>query len=117
MYFNKSIFWLSVCILSAGVIFAVALTRSSTDSFSGYASVYNDKITASGEPFNEEALTAAHKTLPFGTRVKITRNDRSVVVIINDRGPFKHGRVIDLSPAAAKALGIDGVEHVEAQVQ
>jgi rare lipoprotein A len=60
------------------------------------------------------ALTAAHRTLPFGTRVTVFNRDngRSVVVRINDRGPFVHGRVIDLSPAAARALGVDGLARV-----
>jgi rare lipoprotein A len=58
--------------------------------------------------------TAAHKTLPFGTRVRVTnsRNGRSVVVVINDRGPFIRGRIIDLSPAAARAIGISGIGPV-----
>lgn len=62
--------------------------------------------TASGERFNPRSLTAAHRTLPFGTRVKVTRGAKFVVVRINDRGPFRRGRVIDLTPAAAKALGM-----------
>lgn len=74
------------------------------------ASYYGEgQATASGESFDPGALTAAHKTLPFGTRVKVTnaRNDASVVVRINDRGPFVSGRCLDLSTAAMKA--IDGV--------
>jgi rare lipoprotein A len=61
-----------------------------------------------------QGLTAAHKSLPFGTRVLVTnhQNGRSVVVIINDRGPFVHGRIVDLSIAAARALGIHGIAHV-----
>jgi rare lipoprotein A len=60
------------------------------------------------------ALTAAHRTLPFGTEVTVINRDngRSVVVRINDRGPFVRGRVIDLSPAAARALGVDGLASV-----
>ncbi len=63
---------------------------------------------------NPGAMTAAHRTLPFGTRVTVVnrRNGRSAVVRINDRGPFVHGRVIDLSPAAARALGVDGLAPV-----
>jgi rare lipoprotein A len=63
---------------------------------------------------NPGAMTAAHRTLPFGTRVTVVnhRNGRSLVVRINDRGPFVHGRVIDLSPAAARALGVDGLAPV-----
>jgi len=74
----------------------------------GIASFYKDKRTASGERMNPRAFTAAHSTLPFGTKVVVTNphNGRSVVVTINDRGPFVGGRVIDLSPAAARALGI-----------
>ncbi len=78
----------------------------------GIASYYwQDQMTASGERFNKRALTAAHKTLPIGTRVRVTRLDtgRSVDVRINDRGPYKPGRVIDLSEAAAEALGMTGV--------
>jgi rare lipoprotein A len=65
---------------------------------SGIASVYDDRDTASGEPMDPKAMTAAHRTLPFGTEVTVINreNGRSVVVRINDRGPFVHGRVIDL---------------------
>jgi rare lipoprotein A len=81
---------------------------------SGIASVYSDRRTASGEAMNPGALTAAHRTLPFGTEVTVINRDngRSVVVRINDRGPFVRGRVIDLSPAAARALGVDGLAPV-----
>lgn len=78
----------------------------------GEASYYNDALsgqpTASGEPYDPAALTAAHRTLPFGTRVRITnlRNGKTVNVRINDRGPFIAGRVIDLSRAAARHLGM-----------
>ncbi len=77
----------------------------------GVASYYwQDQMTATGERFNKRAMTAAHKTLPFGTRVRVTRADtgRSVVVRINDRGPFKPGRIIDLSEKAAEDLGMTG---------
>jgi rare lipoprotein A len=81
---------------------------------SGIASVYSDKDTASGERMDPEAMTAAHRTLPFGTKVTVINhsNGRSEVVRINDRGPFVRGRVIDLSPAAALALGVDGLASV-----
>ena len=64
---------------------------------------------------NPGGLTAAHRTLPFGTKVKVTnkRNGRSVTVRINDRGPFVRGRIIDLTPAAAQALGFSGLAPVE----
>jgi rare lipoprotein A len=76
--------------------------------------------TASGERMKPSAMTAAHRTLPFDTRVKVThqKTGRSVVVRINDRGPYGKGRIIDLSPAAAKALGIvdEGVAPVVIEV-
>ena len=78
---------------------------------SGVASYYGREFyhrpTASGERFDPKDLTAAHRTLPFGTRVRVTNlaNGRRVVVRINDRGPFKKGRVLDVSPAAARKLG------------
>ncbi len=77
----------------------------------GLASFYwQEQKTASGERFDKMAMTAAHRTLPFNTRVRVTHlgNGRSVVVRINDRGPFKAGRVIDLSYAAAGAIGMQG---------
>jgi rare lipoprotein A len=83
---------------------------------SGIASVYayDGGKTASGERANPSALTAAHRTLPFGTRVQVVnrRNGKSVKVRINDRGPFVRGRVIDLTPAAARALGFSGLAPV-----
>ena len=86
---------------------------------SGIASVYaySGQRTASGERAQPHGLTAAHRTLPFGTRVRVTnkRNGRSVVVRINDRGPFVRGRVIDLTPAAAQALGFSGLASVSVQ--
>jgi rare lipoprotein A len=76
----------------------------------GLATYYSDRFqgrkTASGERFDQRAMTAAHRTLRFGTRVRVTnlKNDRSVIVRINDRGPFARGRVIDVSRAAAEDL-------------
>lgn len=74
-----------------------------------YADRYHGRRTASGERFDQQALTAAHRTLPFGTRVRVTRLDdgRHTVVRINDRGPFVRGRVIDLSRRAAQELGME----------
>ena len=83
---------------------------------SGIASVYayNGEKTANGQRANPHGLTAAHKTLPFGTMVKVTnkKNGRTVVVRINDRGPFVRGRIIDLTPAGAQQLGFDGLAPV-----
>lgn len=79
--------------------------------WSGMASYYwQGQMTASGVRFNPNAMTAAHKTLPFGTKVLVTnkRNGKSVVVTINDRGPFIKGRIIDLSKAAAAKIGMLG---------
>jgi rare lipoprotein A len=80
-------------------------------SYSGMASYYwEPQALASGGRFNPNAMTAAHKTLPFGTKVRVTNrnNGRSVVVTINDRGPYVGGRIIDLSKAAASAVGMTG---------
>src|SRR5436305_1875354 len=77
---------------------------------SWYGDAHHGKQTASGEIFDMTKLTAAHRTLPFGARVRVTNvaNGRSVVVRINDRGPFTGGRIIDLSQAAARELGALG---------
>ena len=97
---------------SPGKLFFALTVLASTVGFtvsasaqSGIASTYSGGRTANGERMNAGAMTAAHKTLPFGTMVRVTNNrsGRSVVVRINDRGPFVRGRVIDLSPAAARA--------------
>ena len=73
-----------------------------------YADRFHGRLTANGERYNRRALTAAHRDMPFGTRVVVTRLDdgRAVTVRINDRGPFVRGRIIDLSHAAAKKLGM-----------
>jgi len=80
------------------------------------ASIYSYKggRTASGEHAHPGSLTAAHRSLPFGTMVRVTnrRNGRNVVVRINDRGPFIRGRIIDVTPAAARNLGFSGVVPV-----
>ena len=75
-----------------------------------YGRKFSGRNTASGEPFDPTALTMAHRTLPFGTRVRVTHagNGRSVIVRINDRGPYVKGRIIDLSRAAASAIGMTG---------
>ena len=90
-------------------------------SFSGAASFYGNESgsrTASGQRFDQSAMTAAHRSLPFGTKLRVTHNGRSVVVTINDRGPFIKGRVLDLSTGAARAVGLTsaGVGHVTAEV-
>ena len=85
---------------------------------SGTASVYSGGDTASGEQENSGALTAAHRTLPFGTMVQVTNKDngRSITVRINDRGPFTLGRVIDLTPAEARPTWISDLAPVDLTV-
>jgi rare lipoprotein A len=90
---------------------------SSFSAQSGIASVYSVESgskTASGERLNPGTLTAAHRTLPFGTKVRVTNkhNGRSVIVTINDRGPFVRGRIIDLTPAGARVIGFTGTVPV-----
>ncbi|WP_420349899.1 septal ring lytic transglycosylase RlpA family protein [Pelagibius sp.] len=95
-----------------------------TETFSGLASWYgkrfHGRLTASGSRFDMNAMTAAHRSLPFGTRVRVTNesNQRSIVVTINDRGPFIKPRIIDLSLAAAEALGFvdEGLTKVRVEV-
>jgi len=85
--------------------------RSGRSGQTGVASYYSrPQCVSSGGQFNASAMTAAHRTLPFGTRVRVTHasNGRSVDVRINDRGPFTAGRIIDLSKAAAQAIGMAG---------
>jgi rare lipoprotein A len=76
---------------------------------SWYGPGFHGKTTASGERFNKNAYTAAHKTLPFGTKLRLTYKGKSVIVRINDRGPFIKGRTLDMSQAAARKLGCHGV--------
>lgn len=87
---------------------------------SWYGNEYHGRLTASGEVFDQEAMTAAHRNYPFGTRVRVTnlKNRRSVLVRINDRGPFIRGRIIDLSRGAARELNMlrDGIVPVRVEV-
>jgi peptidoglycan lytic transglycosylase len=111
----------AVVAIFAAQIFVPHLSDVRAQSQSGIASVYSTESgsgTASGQKLNPGALTAAHRTLPFGTKVKVTNksNGRSVVVTINDRGPFVSGRVIDLTPAGARALGFSGLTQVTLNV-
>lgn len=94
--------------------FFLAAGASAAHAECGVASVYNGDVTASGEKGNVGGLTGAHRTLPFGTMVRVINknNGRSVTVRINDRGPFTLGRVIDLSPAGASLLGFSSLAPV-----
>lgn len=97
-------------------LYACSLKVTQKGRASFYADKFNGRKTASGETFRNGKLTAAHKTLPFGTKVKVTNqsNGKSVKVRINDRGPFVAGRIIDLSKKAAKKIDLDksGVTEV-----
>jgi rare lipoprotein A len=89
--------------------------------FAGMASFYGNESgskTASGQRFNQNAMTCAHRSLPFGTKLRVTHRGQSVIVTVNDRGPFIRGRVLDLSTGAARAVGLTGagVGHVTAEV-
>lgn len=101
---------LTCCLLIMGIAGTVQAHDASDETQLGIASYYSDSLqgatTASGEPFDQQALTAAHPTLPLGTTVIVTRPDtgQEVEVLINDRGPFVRGRIIDLSKRAAGKL-------------
>ena len=98
-----------------------SMGSSGGSSFSGMASFYGNESgskTASGQRFNQNAMTCAHRSLPFGTKLRVTHGGQSVVVTVNDRGPFIKGRVLDLSTGAARAIGLTGagVGKVTAEV-
>ena len=100
---------------------AIFPSAGSGRSFSGMASYYGSESgsrTASGQRFNQNAMTCAHRSLPFGTKLRVSHGGRSVVVTVNDRGPFVRGRVLDLSTGAARAVGLTGagVGRVTAEV-
>ena len=98
---------------------SIAPSSGSGRSFAGIASHYGNESgsrTASGQRFNQNAMTAAHRSLPFGTKLRVSHGGRSVVVTINDRGPFVRGRVLDLSTGAARAIGLGGLGRVVAEV-
>jgi rare lipoprotein A len=107
-------------IVASALALSVIAIPMAASAQSGIASVYayDGERTASGERASSAGLTAAHRTLPFGTMVRVTNNrtGRSVVVRINDRGPFVAGRVIDVTPAGARALGFSGLANVTLDV-
>jgi peptidoglycan lytic transglycosylase len=109
---------LSKLVLTCALLASTVVLPMTASAQEGVASVYSGERTANGEYAYASGLTAAHRTLPFGTRVRVTNHQtgRSVVVRINDRGPFVSGRIIDLTPAAARALGMDGLAHVSVEV-
>jgi rare lipoprotein A (peptidoglycan hydrolase) len=88
--------------------------------FSGVTTMYgnddNGTGTASGRPFDENEFTCAHKTLPFGTRLAVTKGSKSIIVTVTDRGPYTPGRMLDLSRRSARYLGVDGVANVQVEI-
>jgi rare lipoprotein A len=106
-----------IVVLSALVASTIAMPTIASAQ-TGIASVYSEGPTATGERVVASGMTAAHRTLPFGTMVRVTNtsNGRSVVVRINDRGPFVKGRIIDLTPGAAHAIGIAGLGAVTVDI-
>ena len=107
-----------VATLPAVIIIAVAMAflahpvlACETMGASWYGPGFHGRKTASGERFNQNAMTAAHKTLPFGTRLRVAFRGKSVTVTINDRGPYIRGRSLDLSKAAAARIGLIGPGH------
>jgi rare lipoprotein A (peptidoglycan hydrolase) len=105
------VLWLAMSLVLSYEV--VAKERKARETAQAHASWYgpgfHGRKTASGERFNQHALTAAHKTLPFGTLLIVTHKGKTTVVRVNDRGPFVHGREIDLSAAAAREIGLRGV--------
>ena len=112
---ERMVTWCRVAYCAVTLLFTTSLSSpllASTQT--GIASVYSDERTANGEYAHAQALTAAHRTLPFGTKVKVTNltTGKSVIVRINDRGPYIKGRIIDLTPAGARAIGFSGLARV-----
>lgn len=107
MFLKPTIMHKLLCSFFLTWLFAAAFGQVQTGKASFYADKFEGKPTASGEKYRHTKLTAAHKTLPFGTRVKITNlgNNASVEVIINDRGPYVENRIVDVSKSAAEKLG------------
>jgi rare lipoprotein A len=111
---------LAFAVTIAASLVGTPMIASASSAQSGIASVYaySGERTANGERAVPSALTAAHRTLPFGTKVRVTNEHtgRSVIVRINDRGPFVRGRIIDVTPAVARALGFFGLARVTLNV-
>jgi rare lipoprotein A len=113
----------SICLFVAVAQFVpLAASSASAEGQSGVASVYSTESgsrTASGARLDPHAMTAAHRSYPFGSKLKVTnrRNGRSVVLTVNDRGPFVRGRIVDVTPAAASALGFSGLVQVTVERQ
>jgi rare lipoprotein A len=111
---------IAVLVVAASPVLAHTEARAERGIASMYAGRFVGRTTASGAVLDRSSMTAAHRKLPFGTKVKVTnkRNGRTVIVTVNDRGPHLRGRIIDLSPAAARQLGMNrmGLAPVEIRV-
>jgi rare lipoprotein A len=105
-------------LIASAIVAGIVPSPASADPNVGIASVYSNEPTANGEYASADGLTAAHRTFSFGTMVEVTNTTTglSVVVRINDRGPFVRGRVIDLTPAGARAIGSPGLAPVTLRV-
>jgi len=117
MKLSKSILtMLILMILTTGIVSATELQEGDA---SYYADALDGNKTASGEPYDKNAFTAAHRNLPFGTRVKVTylKTGKTVDVVINDRGPHANDRIIDLSGAAARQIGIVDDGHGKVSIE
>jgi len=102
---------LVIVMLAAAVLWSMPVQAAECVGASWYGPGFHGKRTASGARFDQNAMTAAHKTLPFGTKLRVTFQGVSVVVRISDRGPFARGRSLDLSKGAAKRIGLIGPGH------
>jgi rare lipoprotein A len=110
----------SIVVLASALLASTIGLPMTISAETGIASVnaYSGELTANGETPTPDSLTAAHRTLAFGTLVRVTNDVTGdwVVVRINDRGPFIAGRIIDLTPAGAQAIGSDGLAHVSLDI-
>jgi len=114
----RLILFVFLCVIQ-GTILAASAAAAQEGEASYYADSLNGSKTASGEIYDKDALSAAHRSLPFGTKVRVTymKTGQSVEVVINDRGPYAKGRIIDLSSAAAKQLGLIDAGHGKVRLE
>lgn len=111
---------IKLCLAIVAILLGTAsYAQVQTGKASFYADKFEGTVTASGEKYRHNRLTAAHKTLPFGTKVRVTNlaNNKTVEVVINDRGPYVEGRIIDLSRAAAEQLGFENYGLAEVKLE
>ena len=106
-----------LCVMFLGILFAGSMHAQERGKASYYANRFHGRKTSSGEIYHKDSLTCAHKSLPFGTILKVSnpRNNKFVFVRVNDRGPFRKNRVLDLSHAAATTLEL--VQHGVAEIE